>query len=108
MTEVLDTVLYVPLEINDKCIWDVYMVRRLEYYKGRYYLFIFTQGLFIFNSDGRFYNSIPFGRGPGELNMQNSHKAFFMDRKRDRLVFPGWFKVHYYDLEGNLLNLGLL
>lgn len=104
LQEVLDTIVYVPLETTDACILDVNMVRRLEYYKGKFYLFIFTQGLFIFNSDGKFFGSIPFGRGPGELNMQNSHKAFFIDKGSERLVFPGWYKIHYYDLNGNFMS----
>ena len=27
-----------------------------------------------------------------------------IDKKNDRLVFPGWYKFYYYDLEGNYIE----
>lgn len=104
MSEIIDTVVYIPLVTSDSCLLDINMLRKLEYYKGKYYCFVFTQGLYIFNSDGSFCNKISFGRAPGELFMKNSHKAFWIDRSNDKLVFPGWYKLHFYDLEGHFIS----
>ena len=104
MSEIVDTAIYIPLETTDECLIDASMFRRMEYYKGKFYCFVFTGGLYIFDRNGRFQKLIPIGRAPGELNVCNSHKAFLIDKKNDRLVFPGWYKFYYYDLEGNYIE----
>ena len=100
----MDTAIYIPLETTDECLIDASMFRRMEYYKGKFYCFVFTGGLYIFDRNGRFQKLIPIGRAPGELNVCNSHKAFLIDKKNDRLVFPGWYKFYYYDLGGNYIE----
>lgn len=94
MSEIVDTAIYIPLETTDECLIDASMFRRMEYYKGKFYCFVFTGGLYIFDRNGRFQKLIPIGRAPGELNVCNSHKAFLIDKKNDRLVFPGWYKFY--------------
>ena len=79
MSEIVDTAIYIPLETTDECLIDASMFRRMEYYKGIFYCFVFTGGLYIFDRNGRFQKLIPIGRAPGELNVCNSHKAFLID-----------------------------
>lgn len=47
MSEIVDTAIYIPLETTDECLIDASMFRRMEYYKGKFYCFVFTGGLYI-------------------------------------------------------------
>ena len=49
MSEIVDTAIYIPLETTDECLIDASMFRRMEYYKGKFYCFVFTGGLYIFD-----------------------------------------------------------
>ena len=42
MSEIVDTAIYIPLETTDECLIDASMFRRMEYYKGKFYCFVFT------------------------------------------------------------------
>ena len=57
MSEIVDTAIYIPLETTDECLIDASMFRRMEYYKGKFYCFVFTGGLYIFDRNGRFQKS---------------------------------------------------
>lgn len=50
-----------PFGNDGRMFVDASMFRRMEYYKGKFYCFVFTGGLYIFDRNGRFQKLIPIG-----------------------------------------------
>lgn len=66
LSEVLeDSIEIIPLETNDKCL--ISNIKRVEFYKDKIYVLDETNGILVFDSQGKFQNRIGRqGNGPGE------------------------------------------
>jgi hypothetical protein len=101
LSEVIDSVWYLPLETNDSSI--ISYVDQVNEYKGNYIILdILSNKVLAFDKKGKFIRQIGHkGKGPGEYLHPTS---FVVDTARDEIIVHDdhTSKIIHYDGQGNL------
>lgn len=99
MTEILDSMLFIPLETNDESILGGVDLVRIS--RERIYVSDDQDELLIFDLNGKFINKLSKGQGPGEIRRPY---AFDFDEKTQRLIVLQTWGFIFYDKNGKYIE----
>ena len=101
-TDVLDTMLFIPLETTPESI--IAYPSKIMMTDDRIFVLDSEHNIVIFDNNGRYISSLKKGQGPGEINKLMSVSYNYLEQQL-MVIQNKW--IMYYDKDGNPIDKGI-